>query len=92
MKHGERERRNVALIAKVQEISELLLESKAISGIKTGFFVDGLDGIRDFGLALEKEDGGPFGHGFRLTAGNGIEALESGVSEEGAGVELQRRL
>ena len=92
MKHGQSERRNIALLAKVKEISELLLESKTISGTETGFFVDGLDGVRDFGLALEKEDGGPFGDGFRLTAGTGIKALESGVSEEGTGVELQRRL
>ena len=60
MELGERERRDIALIAKVCEIGELLLESKAVGGIETGFSVNSLDGIGDFGLPLKEKDRSPF--------------------------------
>ena len=62
MELGERERRDIAVIAKVCEIGELLLESKAVGGIETGFSVHCLDGIGDFGLPLEEKDRGQFGN------------------------------
>jgi len=60
MELGERKRRDIALIAKACEISELLLESKAVCGIETRFSVDSLDGISDFGLPLKEKDRSPF--------------------------------